>query len=90
MVSTRTAKRKRQRQRRHARAVDKVETLAGALAEAGFRQCNPWHFQLSIGSKLLDYWPTRDKWRIDGRTSTGTTQALMALVARERMEIADG
>lgn len=36
-----------------------------------WKVCSPHHRQTRIDGELLDYWPTKDKWRFDGQTYYG-------------------
>lgn len=45
-------------------------------AKAGWRQCSEWHWQRRVAGDLLDYWPSKDKWRWRGETTCGSRGAL--------------
>lgn len=59
--------------------VDKVKFRKRHEA-AGFRQCTEWHWQTKIGTDLLDYWPSKQKWRFKDETRMGTEAQLFAFI----------
>ena len=49
--------------------------------KAGFRQCSDWHWQATVAGELLDFWPSKSKWRYRGETRVGNDDELLAFVA---------
>lgn len=50
------------------------ERKARNLAQAdpsGWTQRTPYHWQRDLNGKVVDYWPSRNKWRYEGRTRVG-------------------
>lgn len=53
------------------------EGRAAALTNAvqhdgeGWTKRTPWHWQRRLDGELLDYWPTKQKWRWDEQTYHG-------------------
>lgn len=50
----------------------------------GFRKCSDWHWQISLRGNLLDYWPSKSKWRYLGVTTTGIEIDLLDLITNEK------
>lgn len=48
--------------------------------DLGFRQCSLWHWQIIIKGKPLDYWPSKNKWRHNGKTTTGKYDDLVDFI----------
>lgn len=48
---------------------------------AGFRQCSEWHWQATVGGDLLDFWPSKNKWRWRGVTHHGSFDELIVAVS---------
>lgn len=50
-------------------------------AERGFRQCSQWHWQARVQGDVLDYWPSKSKWRFRNVTTQGPKKKLFELIA---------
>lgn len=50
----------------------------------GFRKCSDWHWQITLAGGLLDYWPSKSKWRYRGATAQGPEKTLLALIKAEK------
>lgn len=48
----------------------------------GFEVRTEWHWQARVGGTLVDYWPSKSKWQIDGAVKVGPTNELRAIVAK--------
>lgn len=53
----------------------------------GFRKCSDWHWQAKIGSDLLDFWPSKEKWRFRDVTKHGSFKTIERFIATERGKI---
>ena len=51
------------------------------FAAAGLHQCSEWHWQIRLGGDLLDYWPSKNKWRWRGENTEGPWKQLRSLIA---------
>ncbi len=49
-----------------------------------WRKCSPYHWQTSVGGRLLDYWPSRRKWQYDGTVYRGSWGELEKFMAERR------
>lgn len=67
-----------------ARRIASVVKHTKADQKAGWVRHTDWHWQVRLGGDLLDYWPSRAKWRWRGVTKVGPRKELDALVAAER------
>lgn len=47
----------------------------------GFRKCSDWHWQITVAGDLLDYWPSKNKWRWRGETRTGHPKNLERFIS---------
>ena len=47
----------------------------------GFRQCSDWHWQAKINGEILDFWPSKSKWRYQGTTTEGDMKALEKFIS---------
>lgn len=45
----------------------------------GFKKCTDWHWQATVDGDLLDYWPSKAKWRYRNVTRQYEDQAMLAL-----------
>jgi len=54
-----------------------------AFVAAGFEQRSQWHWQRRIGDLLLDYWPSKAKWRFRDQNHVGTWKELLVFVEKE-------
>lgn len=50
----------------------RAEEFAKNYDKDRWRKCSDYHYQTQAGGRLLDYWPTRNKWRHDGVTYHGS------------------
>jgi hypothetical protein len=46
----------------------------------GFHCCSEWHWQATVAGDLLDYWPSKNKWRWRGVTATGSYADLKSVI----------
>lgn len=44
---------------------------------AGWTQHTPYHWSRQLNGKRLDYWPTRNKFRYDGRVRIGDVKSFI-------------
>lgn len=42
----------------------------------GFKKFTDWHWQATVAGEILDYWPSKEKWRYRGVTQTGEAKML--------------
>lgn len=52
-------------------------------AALGFKKFTDWHWQARIDGDLLDYWPSKEKWRYRGVTHQGENKAMLALFGKK-------
>lgn len=71
--------------RRHKRPAQKVR-FKKTHERLGFRQCSEWHWQARIAGDLLDYWPSKSKWRWRGETVTGAFADLEQFIKSKTAE----
>lgn len=72
------------------RAMDAIakEKRSAAMAEAlqhddgNWTKYTPWHWQRTLGGKLLDYWPSARKWQWNGKIVRGTDRDLARFIER--------
>src|ERR1035437_2428587 len=50
----------------------------------GLRQLSEWHWQVRLDVALLDYWPSKAKWRWRNMTEVGPFLKLVALVEAQK------
>ena len=55
-----------------------------AFRAAGLEQKSEWHCQMRIGGELLDYWPSKAKYRFRGETAVASWKALSDRIAEIR------
>ena len=49
--------------------------------QAGWVRHTAWHWQIRLAGEVLDYWPSKAKWRWRGVTKVGPRKELDAIVA---------
>lgn len=47
---------------------------------AGWNRFTDWHWQTTVDGDLLDYWPSKGKWRYRGITTEGMLKGMFAMV----------
>ena len=55
----------------------KMRNLAAA-DPTGWDQKTPYHWQRELDGDIVDYWPSRNKWRWRGRTRVGEIKGWLA------------
>jgi hypothetical protein len=53
---------------------------ARKLEKLGFKKCSDWHWQATVDGDLLDYWPSKSKWRYRGVTHSYEDAEMLALL----------
>lgn len=51
---------------------------------AGWRWFTNWHWQLMLHGDLLDYWPSKGKWRYRGETYDGGWGRMEKFIAQQQ------
>lgn len=59
-----------------------VPDLTPRFSKLGFERKSIWHWQARIDGKVLDYWPTANKWRFDGRNHVGLPSDLIGFIKK--------
>ena len=49
----------------------------------GFKKCTDWHWQATVDGDLLDYWPSKSKWRYRNVTHSYEDEAMLALFPKQ-------
>lgn len=58
-------------------------------AKAGFTRFTEWHWQIRVAGDLLDFWPSKDKWRWRNKNYTGNAKAVLEFVQQHSESIHD-
>ena len=75
------------RRSHHPRAEAPTRKDMAEFKRLGFERKAQWHWQLRIGDRPLDYWPSKCKWQWDGAVTVGPWDEMVALIERERAAI---
>jgi len=63
----------------------RVVDFSAKWKHLGFKRFTTWHWQIELTGGLLDYWPSKTKWRYRGETVAGTVGQLEKLIKREQV-----
>jgi hypothetical protein len=56
--------------------------------DLGFEAKSEWHWQTKVDGDLLDYWPSKNKWRWRGETKTAPWPDIAAFIKAHEISAA--
>lgn len=69
------------KERRHER-----KEKANSMDFSDFIKHTDWHWSRMVQAGRIDYWPTKNKWRMNGKNYFGTPQDLKNFVEKRRVD----